>query len=515
MKKNLFYYLFAVLCTVTLFASCSDDDDNPSVTIPIEQDIVGAYKGKMDVYYVGVADPIGSGLSQKVYVSKASDTAIKLELRNFVFNGLSLGNITLDNCPVTEYSGAYKFSGSQKMALLVGDCEVTVSGSVNNNTIEMTINVKVGDGVMQVKVDYEGTKLAGNESSEAKISSFLIDSEIVTEQPAIDNENGTITFKVIDSATSDDLVLTPTFQVSDGATASPASGVVQDFSDGKSVEYTVVAEDGTTKKYVASIIGKTNILKYSFEDWGEQSDKSNPDKMKWFSPLPLTELATANNGVAYLKAFDFGNTFNLSYGTTEEKEAGYNGSAAKLITQYTKGAAFGMAPAITPGSLFTGSFDFKVAIDPKEQLKMTKFGIPYAKKPLYFKGAYKYKAGEKFVDGSNKEDIKEDTGDIDQCGIYALLYEATDKNGDDIILDGITIANSEYRVAIAQIQDGSDTEDQWIEFNETFTYFEGKSYDSSKKYKMAIVCSSSKAGDSFKGAVNSTLFVDELEVIGE
>ena len=42
-----------------------------------------------------------------------------------------------------------------------------------------------------------------------------------------------------------------------------------------------------------------------------------------------------------------------------------------------------------------------------------------------------------------------------------------------------------------------------------------KVYDSSKKYKMAIVCSSSKAGDSFKGAVNSTLFVDELEIIGE
>ena len=27
MKKNLFYYLFAVICSVTLFASCSDDDD--------------------------------------------------------------------------------------------------------------------------------------------------------------------------------------------------------------------------------------------------------------------------------------------------------------------------------------------------------------------------------------------------------------------------------------------------------------------------------------------------------
>lgn len=27
MKKNLFYYLFTVICSVTLFASCSDDDE--------------------------------------------------------------------------------------------------------------------------------------------------------------------------------------------------------------------------------------------------------------------------------------------------------------------------------------------------------------------------------------------------------------------------------------------------------------------------------------------------------
>lgn len=27
MKKNLFYYLFAVICSVTLFTSCSDDDE--------------------------------------------------------------------------------------------------------------------------------------------------------------------------------------------------------------------------------------------------------------------------------------------------------------------------------------------------------------------------------------------------------------------------------------------------------------------------------------------------------
>ncbi|MBP6064854.1 MAG: PCMD domain-containing protein, partial [Bacteroides sp.] len=55
----------------------------------------------------------------------------------------------------------------------------------------------------------------------------------------------------------------------------------------------------------------------------------------------------------------------------------------------------------------------------------------------------------------------------------------------------------------------------YTEFNIPFTFVEGKTYEAGAKYKMAIVCSSSKEGDKFKGAVGSTLIVDELEVIGE
>ena len=45
--------------------------------------------------------------------------------------------------------------------------------------------------------------MTGNESSEANISDFVIDSELVTEQPVIDDENGTIAFKVNDATTND------------------------------------------------------------------------------------------------------------------------------------------------------------------------------------------------------------------------------------------------------------------------------------------------------------------------
>lgn len=36
-----------------------------------------------------------------------------------------------------------------------------------------------------------------------------------------------------------------------------------------------------------------------------------------------------------------------------------------------------------------------------------------------------------------------------------------------------------------------------------------------KIYQIAIVCSSSKKGDLFVGAGGSTLFIDDLEVIGK
>ena len=49
--------------------------------------------------------------------------------------------------------------------------------------------------------------------------------------------------------------ISPTIEVSPKATVSPASGAVQNFSDNKTVDYIVTAEDGkTTKKYTARAI---------------------------------------------------------------------------------------------------------------------------------------------------------------------------------------------------------------------------------------------------------------------
>ena len=138
----------------------------------------------------------------------------------------------------------------------------------------------------------------------------------------------------------------------------------------------------------------------------------------------------------------------------------------------------------------------------------------YIKIPLSLKGVYKYKGGDNYVDGSDKNNIKDNLGTQDECAIQAVLYEAVGADGKDVILTGVDINDSDYRVAVARLEDGTDKA-EWTAFNVPFEYLEGKAYDKEKTYKLAIICSSSKEGDKFKGAVGSTLIVDELEVLGE
>ena len=131
------------------------------------------------------------------------------------------------------------------------------------------------------------------------------------------------------------------------------------------------------------------------------------------------------------------------------------------------------------------------------------------KKPVVFKGWYKYTPGEKFIDGTDVNNIVEVKDRIDECAIQAVLYKV---DTDDEVLTGFDINTSEKRVAVAALSDKTAKVD--------YTYFEIpfeflKDYEEGAKYKLAIVCSSSKEGDLFKGAGGSTLILDELEVMGE
>lgn len=490
-----------MFCSLSLFTSCNDDDEKLP---PIDAELVGSYLGAMDITLSDVS--VAEDLVQKVYVSKADNKAIKIELKDFkvaIGGGeLAIGDITVDRCEVVDNNGLYAFTGMQKLDLMVGVCDVAVQGTITGNKINLDINVEVGAPLSQtVKVKYAGEKLSGNESAEANITNFTFNSELVMEQPVIDEAKGEITFKVNDAATIDDLkALIPMITVSEKAIVTPGSEVAQDFSNNNKVMYKVIAEDGTVKTYTAFVAASLNILKYSFEEWSDALG----GKYTYYNPLPANQLATPNAGVTLLYSIA---QYKGEYPVLME-EAGMKGKGVKLVTRYTKTSS-SIPPTITAGSLFTG--EMKITISSlNNPLGATHFGIPYAKKPLRFKGYYKYTPGATFYDGTNKGNVVIDNK-IDECSISAVLYQI-EKDAD--YLDGTNINDSDKRIAIAQLKDGT-AKNEYTEFDLSFELFPNKSYDPNAKYKIAIICSASKEGDAFKGAPDSTLWLDELEVIGE
>lgn len=493
MKTKLMYF-FSLLCMLGLFSACSDDDK----VEPIGTEFDGVYKGTLDVDLDGTK--VGADLPQKVYVTKVGDNLIKMELKNFSFGAMALGNISVDKCNVEKQGdNACQFDGEQKLSLpMVGDCDVVMNGTITGEKLEMVINVKATQegAAITVKVDFVGTKLASDQSSEAKITEFTFDSKEVVSQPVIDGTS--ITFMVTDTIKAEELAaLVPTIKISEKATISPASGVAQDFSS--PVIYTVTSEDGiVTTKYTVSVSGK--VLKFSFDEWVEKGD----NRITYMTPIPLDKLDSSNGGADLLVNLPMagGGSFEGGFPVLRTDDAKEGAAAAKLVTLYTEGAGLGMAPVITSGSLFTGLFDLNFF----DQLSSTKFGILHTSKPLRFKGYYKYTAGEgPFYNGKATETLDQK----DKCSIAAILFEI-EKDND--VLTGHDINSSEKVVAEARLADGSDKA-EYTAFDLEFKW--KKDYDASKKYKLAIVCSSSAEGDAFKGAAGSTLIIDEFEVISE
>ena len=253
---------------MSLFTACSDDDEAPGNS-GVVGEVVGDYKGLMDVYYEDPDLEIAKDMQQKITIKKSSDTSIGLELKNFVITinntPLPIGDIAVENCPLKVEGDKYLFTGNADLDLIVGKCAVSVEGAINGEAIELIIKVNVDNGSMKVRVEYKGHKMTGNESSEALIKEFKFDSDIIAEQPVI-NEDKTITFKVTETATDDDLkALKPIITISENATVTPESGVAQDFSGNKVVIYKVTSEDGTTvTEYKVSARKSSDALITSF-----------------------------------------------------------------------------------------------------------------------------------------------------------------------------------------------------------------------------------------------------------
>ena len=304
----------------------------------------------------------------------------------------------------------------------------------------------------------------------------------------------------------------PKFNLTPGATLSPANGSEQDFTNGP-VIYTVTSEDGSWKRQYKVRFTFPPIIyeemKYDFENYFLNENKPIHRYYVWSDKNDDGTLAnnwaTGNPGFNMSK----GSAKPDEYPTVPVKE-GYDGACVKLTTCDTGSFGSMVKMPIAAGNLFIGKFDATQAL--KDAMKATQFGVPVSFKPTRFSGYYKYKRGDVFTNRQKK--VVE--GKKDYGTIYAVFYDNHDEEGNSVVLYGDNVQTSPQVVALAIVPDIDDTP-EWTHFDIDFIY--KKEVDAQKLknmgYSMAIVSSSSVEGASFMGAIGSTLWVDKFRITCE
>jgi len=349
-------------------------------------------------------------------------------------------------------------------------------------------------------------------NSEADILSVIVPQEILKADPVIENNRVTIRVKPDTDLENQ----APVFTLSKGATISPENGTVLDFT--RPHIYTVTSENGKNiKEYTVIFIIAGLSPYYGFEHFRlNESGKyyvfyevnENGDN--------LMDWASGNAGFAITA----GETPPDLYPTTYT-EAGRTGRALKLTTRRTGELGIMFKKPIAAGNIFMGTFDVSAAIG--SPLLAVKMGVPFELVPDTLKGYFKYQGGDVFVqvvENAQGELVIEEyeNGEIpDHWDVYAIFY---DNNGGTLMLDGTNRFTHENLMSVAHLDpvDAIET-DQWTAFELPFVQKPGKTIDPQKLanggYSISVVMSSSAGGDFFKGGVNSTLLIDDLEIVSK
>lgn len=298
------------------------------------------------------------------------------------------------------------------------------------------------------------------------------------------------------------------FKLTAGATIKPANGSTQDFSQGP-VRYRVTSEDGMWHRdYLVEfkpIQPITTDIK--FEDFELDASQKY---YTWFERNEyndkLTIWATGNPGYKLSKS----SAKWYQYPTIPCDSPCISGHAVKLTTQDTGLFGSMVNMPIAAGNLFIGTFNVDNALT--DAMAATCFGLPFNKKPIVFEGYYQYQPGPEFMDRAGN--IIE--GKIDNPDLYAVLYRNTDENGNSFTLRGDNVLTHPNIVALARLQNPVHGQ-TWQKFSIPFEYTEkiDKTMLKNYQYNLSVVFTSSIEGAEFRGAIGSTLYVDEVKLICE
>ena len=282
------------------------------------------------------------------------------------------------------------------------------------------------------------------------------------------------------------LSLSPVVTVSPGASVSPSSGNAVVFDDPEDfVKYTITAQDGIGSDEYTFTIRDNQIPNAGFENWFEETGMNSQPFLQPGKYLESSVWATTNMGTSIYSI----------YGTTPIQDG--NNKMAKIETVET------VAIPIVTGAMYLGKFDLDAAIaDPGNLTAAAKLGIPFFAKPTAVQFKYSFESGDQLIQA-----VLKDPGNL-FGGFDVNNLEGTDKFGIQAILEKRTGDNV---TIIAQAEFESDQEiDTMTELKMELQYL---SDDDPTHFHISF--SPSVDGGMFKGAIGSTLVIDELKMIYE
>lgn len=157
MRKNLWLLVIAVL---TLgFAACSDDKKDDKTNA---EKIAGTYTGTITVTQDDgsqLGDPMED---QKIYIMATGDNTVTLELKDFQFGTIPVGDLKVPGVVVKDNG---EVNGSATGVPIMGgmiNADLTVTGKVKDNKADLLIDVNAplapGSDPIVMHVTFAGSK---------------------------------------------------------------------------------------------------------------------------------------------------------------------------------------------------------------------------------------------------------------------------------------------------------------------------------------------------------------------
>jgi hypothetical protein len=280
------------------------------------------------------------------------------------------------------------------------------------------------------------------------------------------------------------LSLSPVVTASTGASILPSSGSTVVFDDPEDfVTYTITAQDSLGSEEYIFTLRDNQIPNAGFENWFEEIGMNSIPFLQPGKYKESTVWTTTNMGTSIYSI----------YGTTPVQDG--NNTMAKIETVET------VAIPLVAGAMYIGKFNLSDAIaDPGNPAAAAELGIPFFDKPSAIQLTYAFESGDTLIQAALK-----DPGDLfGGFDIYQL--EGTDKFGINAVLEKRT---GDVVTIIAQAEFISDQEtDTMTELEMQLEYV---SDDDPTHFHISF--SPSVDGGVFKGAIGSSLIIDELTLI--